>query len=171
MRLGRRFLSRASSVLLTLLTLSARAEEGLVVGRFGGGVGAVSGTGAVGPALVLSSDYAVTDRFGPILGLSYAAIEGQKRLGMGLGLKATIVEAFWRRLFLHVGPELLLEWTGQATVRADLSLRAGLAYEELLFWGTGLFLEAFAQLPLRVSDEPRIEELSAGGTAGLFLEF
>ncbi len=128
--------------------------------RLGGGVAVQEEALRLGGALSGSVDLGLSPSWG-IIGSSLLVTDAQAtHVGIALGLRALLAEGFWRRLYLHAGPEFVIEWNEGKTARVRVRGRAGLGYEELLFWGTGIFIEAFGTYPL-----------GAGGTAGLFMEF
>ncbi|MBI4816117.1 MAG: hypothetical protein HY791_07665 [Deltaproteobacteria bacterium] len=153
---------------LLLLPAVSYAEEGLAVLRFGGGAAAPLEDRTVAGALGLSADLCFSARFGLVFDTHFLARPGYRNLGLGLGLKAVPFEWFWRRIYVHLVPELQLSF-GPPEDRADFGVRALVGYEELLFWGTGLFLETFAALPL--TTERPLDAVAVGATAGLFIEF
>ncbi|MCC7381916.1 MAG: hypothetical protein IT384_08810 [Deltaproteobacteria bacterium] len=161
----------AAFLLFSGVSGPAFAEEGLFVARLGGGVTTHPKSPDLGGALNLSADLSLSGRLGVIVGGLLLGGDAGTSVGFGIGAKALLAEGFWRRLYLYLTPELLLEWASEGRVRADMRLRAGLGYEELLVWGTGLFVEAFGALPLGLHDGAAVETPAIGGTAGLFMEF
>lgn len=149
----------------------ACAEQGLAVARFGGGVSTPAEKLSLGGALSLSVDLALTERFGIVVGGLYQTVPSFGVLGLGLGLKILPFEWFWRRIYLHLGPDFALVFEPDQPARADLALRGSLGYEEILFWGTGLFVEFSGVAILGLREGASGVTPMLGLTAGLFLEF
>lgn len=161
---------RSWPLIAALIAGPAWAEEGLFVARLGGGPVTQPAQQNVGGALNLSVDLGLSPHLGVSAGALLIADPAHTSLGLGLGLKALLWEARWRRSYLRLTPELLLAWPPRSSVVPDLRLQAALGYEELVFWGLGLNLELFAALPLGLQNAAlRVGEL--GVTAGLFMEF
>jgi hypothetical protein len=157
---------------LLLGELPCAAEEGLFVARLAGGFSMVHpDMPEVGGAIVAAADYGFTERLGAIGSGLVILHDRAKSLGLGLGFRGLLVEQRWWRLYLHVGPELLLVWRPERDIRVDLSFRAGLGVEYLIVWGVGLVLELYGQAPMGLGDAPFLDGASTGAVLGLFMEF
>jgi|GEM_PF-5129603 len=170
-------MSRAAAIVAGLVTLCAvpavaTAEEGLFVARASYGASTVHpDMPHIGQMWSLSSDLTLTERTGLIGGAVLVLHDQARSLGLHLGIKTLLVERFWKRLYIHLSPELVRVWQHGKPPRWDAALRLGLGYEHLLMWGFGVVIELQANAPLGSGDAKRLTAAAAGATAGLFMEF
>jgi len=150
----------------------ARAEESLFVARLAGGVVMLHpDMPAVGGAISGEADYGFSERLG-VIASALGVLHGHgDTLGLGLGLRGLLLERQWVRIFLHAGPELLLVWRPDQTVRADFSFRGGLGLEYLFMWGLGLVVELHGSAPMGLGEARILDGAAAVATVGLFMEF
>jgi hypothetical protein len=162
----------ATLVALTCSTQVARAEQGLFVARLAGGISMVHpDMPQVGGAVSAALDYGISERLGAVLSLLSVLHGDAKTLGIGAGFRGLLLERPAWRIFLHVGPELLLVWRSDQDVRVDLSFRGGLGCEYLLMWGLGIVLELYGSTPMGLGEARILDAAAAGATLGLFMEF
>jgi len=158
--------------LLLPLARDAWAEEGLFITRIGYGVSTVEPQMPdIGTVLNGSMDLTIGERAG-VIGSSHLVMHDEATtLGLGLGVKYLVIERFWRRLYIHVSPEVLFIWPDEGKRQWDVALRGGLGYEQLFMWGFGFVIEVHGTAPAgRGSREP-LDTASAAATFGLFMEF
>ncbi len=159
-------------LLLFTLPRAASAEEGLFITRIGYGVSTVRPEMPdIGTVLNGSMDLTISERAGVIGSTHLVMHDEATTLGFGLGFKYLVIERFWKRLYIHVSPELLYIWPKQGKRRWDVALRGGLGYEQLFMWGFGFVIEVHGTAPAGRGPHEPLDAASAGATFGLFMEF
>ena len=150
----------------------ATAEEGLFITRVSGGVSTVHPEMPdIGQAWNASMDLTISERTG-IIGSTHLVLHDvASTLGLGLGIKRLLVERFWKRLYVHLSPELVFVWPDGEARRWDIAVRAGIGYEQLFMWGFGFVIEVDGSAPAGRGDAEPLDAASAELTVGLFMEF
>ena len=162
----------AIGLVLCGMSANAMAEEGLFVTRASYGASTVHPSMPdVGHMWNMSADLTLGERTGIIGGLVLVRHHEARSFAMHLGIKTLLVERFWKRIYLHLSPELIRVWGNGRDKRWDVSARAGLGYEHLLMWGFGFVVEIHGNAPLALRGGERFSAATAGVTLGLFMEF
>ncbi len=163
----------ALAPLLCVASRVAVAEEGLFVTRASGGVSSVyPDMPKLGQQWTASADLTLGERTGIIGGVALVRHREGRSFGLSLGIKTLLIERFWRRVYVHVSPELVRVWGRGRDKTWDVGARAGLGYEQLLMWGFGFVIEVSGSTPLGLrGTAKRFDVASAGATIGLFMEF
>ncbi len=160
------------------LPTPARAERGRVIAELAGGAAMVGAdlpqpggarAGAVGSG--------AWERVSVVLGSQLVLHRSFDTLGLGGGVKVSLFQGEWSRLYVLLEPQVLLERPRGPRVdtawRADLAGFGGVGWQYLLLWGLGFAVELDGALPLGL-DAPstswRLAEASLQLVAGLYME-
>jgi hypothetical protein len=163
----------AAALCSALLAAPASAEEGVFTGRLAGGAALIHPEMPwPGGIIAASVDYGFKDWIGLTAGAPVTLHRDYNTLGLGAGVQFVPAAGERARLYLHLGPQLLLCWTRHSDepVRPDLALHGGIGFHYLIVWGFGYVLELSGTLPAGLGPRDPLEAASLALHTGIFLE-